>query len=312
MKKVLSFCLIIYIIILLTACEKQVLINKTLYCFDTTVEITFKALKSEATTIADEISSMLYLYSDLADNFSAKDVNNIYMINHADDYVTASDELINLISFSLHMQDETNGYFNPLMGNITTLYKELLINNDLNVLSNLDDEMNNLNDAYISIIDKQIKIIGNATIDLGGIAKGYALNEVVKYLINNNINYYLINCGYSSIAMGEKNKEAFRVGLKYDDSKILNLKNTTIGSCSIHEQKAIIDGKLYHHIINPKTGLNENTYSTIYLIGDDASIIDALATACFNMPIEDVLILAHKYHLKYLIYQNDHLTYNNL
>ena len=310
MKRSVSFLLVIYMLIILCACESDVLVTKTLYCFDTTVEITFKAPKGQAKTVEQEITRMLYLYNDLVDNFSAKDINNIYMINHTDDFVEVSDELINLIKFALKMQDETDGYFNPLLGNITNLYKELITSQNEEVLALLPQELDNLQNSTLLIEGNSVKIVGNATIDLGGVAKGYALNEVVKYLTEQKIKYYLINCGYSSIALGIKDNKAFRVGLKYDD-KILSLKNTTIGCCSIHEQKTLIGDKLYHHIINPKTGLNENHYTTIYLIGLDPAIIDAFATSMFNMSIDAIDELANKYQLKYLIYQNDEIAYNN-
>ncbi len=309
MKKGIMIVTLFLSFFLLFSCNS--LYNKSgiIIAFNTTISISFDAPKDEADTIYDDIVCLFKTYSDLSDRYNQKDCNNVYTINHSDEFVEVDEVLIKLIKDSLYYQQLTNGYFNILVGNLSDIYKEIIETKDTSSLDRVSEEFENINNSSIEIIDNRIKINGSATIDLGAIAKGYALQTVIDYLAINSISNYLISAGTSSIGLGSKNGKDYRVGLKYDDTRILNLQNIAIGSSSIHEQNATIDGALYHHIINPKTGRCENLYSTIYLIGRDAALIDALTTAFFNMPIDDIENLCEEYDLKYLIYHDDVLAY---
>lgn len=309
MKKIILFLSFLIFIFMLSSCNTIKEKSGMIFAFDTTIEIKIKCANANA--IYDEINKIFNDYSDLADRYTKKEINNVYTINHSDDFVLVDQRLIELLNEALQYQKETNGYFNPLIGNISEIYKQIIKDGDVSRLDNLEAELVIMKNSKIIINGNMVKIEGDASIDLGAITKGYALKKVNEYLKEQNITNYLISAGYSSISLGDKDGKEYRVGLKYDDSKILNLKNTTIGSCSMHEQNRIIDNVLYHHIVNPLNGKCENKYSTIYLIGEDPSMIDAYATAFFNMEIQEIKTICENKKIKYLIYQNDVLTYNN-
>ena len=247
----------------------------------------------------------------MCDRFAEKEMNNIYTINQTNEFVEVDSHLISLLQEAILLQEETNGYFNILVGEVSNIYKELIKTSDLSLLNGIEDKVNDINNSSIEIVGNNVKRVGNATIDLGGIAKGYALKEVEKVLREYGITTYLINAGYSSILLGSKNGKDYKVGLRYTKDTILNLQNMVVTTSSIEEQKVVIDGNVYHHLVNPKTGYCENKYSTIYLIGSDASRLDAYSTAFFNMNLEDIKHLCEAKNIKYIIYNNTNLLASN-
>ena len=310
-KRYISIMLLFLTSIFIFSCNKMATKQSTIYAFDTTIEISFVAPTEKIDMIYKDITDLIYLYNDLANRYEEKEINNIYTINHRSDFVEVDNHLIALLKEALDYQEKTSGYFNPLIGNISDIYKTIINTKSLETLSTLEQELDNMNNSQIIINDNQVKIIGDATIDLGAITKGYCLREVTNYLKNHNITNYLLSAGYSSISLGTKSKNSpYRVGLRYDD-KVLELKNTTIGCSSMHEQNTVIEGITYHHIVNPLNGLCENHYSTIYLIGEDPSMIDAYVTAFFNMDLDSIHSICTNNNLQYLIYQNDVLISSN-
>lgn len=146
----------------------------------------------------------------------------------------------------------------------------------------------------------------NAKIDLGGIAKGYACDIVSRLMTSNDYYYGYFSCGTSSIALlksGSKNAtdEYFQLGIKKPRSTNIEgdtylsvlSKDISVSSSGDYEKYYKIDGKIYCHIISPKTGypLNvkenyEENISTVTLLSDNAALLDALSTAVTLMPIE--------------------------
>lgn len=136
------------------------------------------------------------------------------------------------------------------------------------------------------------------SIDLGGIAKGMALDEVRKIYANYGIEHGLINLGASSLyAIGSKaDGNDWRVGLRHPRNEaakaiigIVTLSNAALSTSGDYERFFIKDGVRYHHIIDPKTGRPaSNGAISITVIVDgsyaDAGMIsDLLTTAVFIM-----------------------------
>lgn len=135
-------------------------------------------------------------------------------------------------------------------------------------------------------------------IDLGGIAKGYAADEVEKIYQKYQIKNGLINLGSSSMyALGENKKgKAWNVGIKHprnDDASvylaIVGLKDESLSTSGDYERFFIQDGKRYHHIFDPKTGYPADTgvmNDTIVIDGsvpEGGMLADLLTTAVFVM-----------------------------
>jgi len=137
-------------------------------------------------------------------------------------------------------------------------------------------------------------------IDLGGIAKGFALDCAVKKLKKNNINNCLINAGGQVYALGNKFASPWKIAIK-DPRKpgvsgTLELKNQSASTSGDYEQFFLKNGKRYCHIIDPKTGYPVNSGITSVTIIDDSSLnADALSTAVFISGEDGVEMLKNKF-----------------
>lgn len=117
------------------------------------------------------------------------------------------------------------------------------------------------------------------TLDLGGIAKGYACDKAIEALRNVGITRALVDTG-GGMALGDPppDKPGWRIGMLGDPSKILQLSNCGVSTSGDTEQFVEIDGKRYSHIIDPETGLGLTNQAMATVIAKDGLTSDALDT----------------------------------
>ncbi|MDP4120725.1 MAG: FAD:protein FMN transferase [Bacillota bacterium] len=140
-------------------------------------------------------------------------------------------------------------------------------------------------------------------IDLGGIAKGYAADEVKRILIQGGVKNALINLGGNIIALGENFDHKFwTVGIQNPLAPTgeflgtLSVSNKTIVTSGSNERFFIKDGIRYHHIIDPRTGAPaQSGILSVTLVGNNSMEADALSTAAFVLGLEKGIELIQKY-----------------
>lgn len=295
--------------------------NGSIYAFSTYIDITLHY--EEEQNINEIYQNVINIFNEinkLTNRFEEyQDINNIYTINNSSDFVSVDQKLLDVILLSLELKEETNGYFEPLIGNLSVLYKNIIQNEQLDsslIPSEdlIESELENIKNSKILVNDNQIRIDGEASLDLGAIAKGYALLKVKEYLESVNITHYIIDAGMSSIIVGEKPiDEYYTVGM-YNVNETIEIKNKCLGTSSISPQKVIYENQLYHHIVNPKTGKPDHQFDTVYIIGDNPALIDALTTAFISMTQEEIADLVFKYQekgikIEYYLYNDNKLVY---
>ncbi|MBU4311027.1 FAD:protein FMN transferase [bacterium] len=120
-------------------------------------------------------------------------------------------------------------------------------------------------------------------IDLGGVAKGYALDCAIMVLKERGVKEALINAGGDIRVTGKRN---WRVGLQHPRKEdevlaIIKLKDQAIATSGDYQRYFIKEGKRYHHIINPETGYPAVECMSVTIIGPSAIQTDILATGVF-------------------------------
>lgn len=265
-------------------------------------------------SLGDGVAAIFSHYNDLAETHAVSGLTNVYTINQTNDPVTVDADLYDLLSFSLTMEKETEGYFNPLLGNLSNLWKDHLFPSTEGVAASLPSD----NDVQMALAEaeassltllgnNQVQRLGKGQIDLGGIAKGYATEKAKDYLAENSLKYYFLNAGNSSISLGEKNSGDGTWSISFVDlpDLLIYQKDCIIGTSSIKEQEALIDGVSYSHIINPFTGSAKSDWTGVSVIGQDAGVMDALTTVFVLTGPDSSLAqsLETKYSLKSLYYR---------
>lgn len=318
MKKKIFFLFMLFLFVL-TSCNSLKISKCTpIYVMDTLIEISFYNTNDHQEHYK-KIKEIYYLYDEIADDFEiSPKVDNIKKLNDERKIENASIELIELVKESIKLCEKTNGYFNPLIGRLSHLWKESIESDKPYILSEelIQSELEIMNSSQIIIEGNTISINGLANIDLGAIAKGYATNKVKEYLDSVNVKGYLINAGSSSVTLGLKGEDEFKVGL----SKPLNdglikkilVSNISIGTSSYKHQHKIVDKEIIHHLLNPFTGYPSNYYSNVNVICDNATLCDAYSTAIFSMSVDEAIKFAADNDIDILLYKDEILYESDL
>lgn len=123
-------------------------------------------------------------------------------------------------------------------------------------------------------------------IDLGAIAKGFAIDCAVKKLKEHKINNCLINAGGQVYALGEKFSKPWKIAVKNPRKlgtlETLELKDQSASTSGDYEQFFFQNKKRYCHIIDPKTGYPVDTQITsVTIIANDGLTADVISTSVF-------------------------------
>jgi len=293
----------------LTSCGNSTY-TKNLYVFDTSF-FTIKLFEGSS----EDLNNISSIVVNLDKEFDAykhyDDITNIYDINHADNYLEVSDDIISVLNLSNQMKEATNGYFNPLIGNLSNLWKTSLDSSVIPSDTDIQNCITEMNNSSILFDQNRVKIAGDATIDLGAVAKGFALSKIKEYLSNSKITHYLIDGGRSSLLLGEKNSGDgyFNIGIDQINNGYFKSKNCAYGTSSIFEQQVTIDNKDYSHIINPFTGMAESEQDLVILVGDDPAVLDVLSTTLMLLPVSSFANFESTYSISILAMKNDEITY---
>lgn len=142
-------------------------------------------------------------------------------------------------------------------------------------------------------------IFSGAEIDLGGIAKGYAIDRAVFKLKEKGIFSCLINAGGQVYCLGDNFGKPWRVGIKNPRKPgivdYLELRDKAVSTSGDYEQYFIINGRRFSHIMDPKTGYPvDRGVVAVTVVADDSTLADALSTSIFVLGKEKGLELAKK------------------
>ncbi|MBV1906705.1 MAG: FAD:protein FMN transferase [Pseudomonadales bacterium] len=137
------------------------------------------------------------------------------------------------------------------------------------------------------------------SIDLGGIAKGYAVDRCIEILMALGIDQAMVSAGGDSRIIGDHRGKPWSVGIKDPRNPdamvaVLPLENTALSTSGDYERFFIEDGVRYHHIINPETGRSSSASRSVTIIGNEATFTDALSTSVFVMGLEKGLDLINR------------------
>ena len=128
-------------------------------------------------------------------------------------------------------------------------------------------------------------------IDLGGIAKGYAVDRGIALLRERAIEHALISAGGDSRLIGDHRGRPWHIGIQAPRKKaamaaVLPLADTAISTSGDYERYFEADGVRYHHIISPKTGHSAKDVQSVTILGPNATRTDALSTSIFVLGAE--------------------------
>ncbi len=133
-------------------------------------------------------------------------------------------------------------------------------------------------------------------IDLGGIAKGYAVDKAMAIVQSFGVKHASITAGGDSRVIGDKFGRPWLIGIKNPRADAvaitLPLEDVAVSTSGDYERYFIDDkGERVHHIINPRTGKSTNGVNSVTIIGPQGFDTDPLSTTVFVLGAEKGLAL---------------------
>ncbi len=136
-------------------------------------------------------------------------------------------------------------------------------------------------------------------IDLGGIAKGYAVDRGIALLKQAGMTSALVSAGGDSRILGDKRGRPWMMGVRDPNKQeamvaVLPIANEAISTSGDYERYFDEGGQRYHHILNPRTGTPVQGVQAVTVIGPDAMTTDAWSTSLFVLGVEAGLSLVNQ------------------
>ena len=321
MKKIIS---LLISIIIITSCFTGCKTKSNKYTdysfnyFDTVTTIVgFEETESEFKNNCTKIKEQLEIYHKLYNIYSTyDDIRNICNINqHSDDKVSLSvdKKIIDLLQFSKDMHTLTNGKVNIAMGSVLSIwhqYREEGLNNPQNAkLPSVDllknaNEHTDIDNIIINDVNNTIKILDKKLkLDVGGIAKGYAVEQTALWMKEQGYNGYLLNVGGNIRIIGKRTDgEKWKVGIENPDTndtetpyiEYLKLDDMSLVTSGSYQRFYTVDNVNYHHIIDPDTLMPSDYFASVSVLCKDSGKADAFSTALFSMSHKDGEKLVNK------------------
>ena len=316
MRKIILFVLIMSALTSLFACEskpeKQKFNAYYFDWFDTATIITgYEENKEDFDKVMAEVEKIFDKYHKLYNIYLKYDgINNLATVNTKNggvhNPVRVDAEIIELIDFSREMNRITDGKFNIAMGSVLSIWhyhREVGLDNpseaSLPDMDKLLEASKHINMSDISVDEKESTVYladPEMSLDVGAVAKGYACEMAAKRLEEIGAYGYIINAGGNIRAVGQKpDGSDWAVGIENPDSTNeetpyitqLKFKDKALVTSGSYQRFYTVEGKNYHHIIDPDTLMPSEKYLSVSILCNDSGMGDALSTALFNMDFED-------------------------
>ncbi len=302
------FAILILLIITQTGCSSDSTepVTGENYLLDTVCTISIYEMKSDGSSepaaAADNekaaqsaIDGAFSLCAALDKTLSrTQEASDISRINRAaGEWTEVSDDTVRLISEGVRYSELSGGDFDITIGGVTSLWDFHAEGDDAKLpdADELAEAVTHVGYDKIEIDGNRIRLTDPQTrIDLGGIAKGYIGDRMSEYLEGEGVTSGIINLGGNVICIGGKTEEEdFTIGVEapYSDRTEIvgkiGARDMTLVTSGVYERKIEVDGKLYHHILDTKTGWSAETdLNAVTLTADKGHSmdIDALSTIC--------------------------------
>jgi thiamine biosynthesis lipoprotein len=268
----------------------------------TVIEITLIADDEEAANKASlqafqEIKRIETLMSPWLDSSDVTRINR----SAGKERVKVSPETFEVIQKAQEISELSEGGFDITVGPLTELWREARKKTIPPSIEEVKEKLGLVNFKNIET-DQEGKVFlkkKGMAIDLGGIAKGYAVDRAFGVLRSLGYKNLIVNAGGDLRVGGLKNNQPWSIGIQNprESQKILariSVSDTAIATSGDYEKYFIYQGKRYHHIFNPKDGFPTDDCQGVTVLCKEGMTADALATAVFVLGREKGYSLCQK------------------
>ena len=210
--------------------------------------------------------------------------------------VEVSPETAALIKKGIYYSELSGGAFDITIGPVSRLWDFKSGEHIIPDAGAIAEALSHVNYENIMVSDNVVTLTDPAAaIDLGALAKGYVADRIRDYLEKQGVKRAFINLGGNILAMGTKpDGSDYNVGIqapfKDTGEPITSVKvaDKSVVTSGTYQRYFEADGKLYHHILDPRTGYPcENTLTSVTISTNSSLTADAFSTTCFLLGYDE-------------------------
>ncbi len=304
--------------LLLSGCRLQKLPEQKQYTatflelFDTVTTVVGRAESEEAFQAAvkplrDELERyhrLFDIYEEYEGTVNLKTVND----RAAEAPVAVDAEIIALLLDCKEYHKASGGVFNPAMGSVLRLWHDAREDGFNDPQNAYLPDTDKLREAALHIDPEQLVIDAEAStvffsdpmlkLDVGAIAKGWAVQRVCEKAPSG----LLVSVGGNVYATGPKAADGtpWAVGIRKPTDNdgylhVLNIKKGSVVTSGSYQRAYAVAGKLYHHIIDPRTLYPAEFWTSVTVVCEDSGLADVLSTSLFVLDREAGQALLDRY-----------------
>jgi len=214
--------------------------------------------------------------------------------------VPISQELFDLIARALELASASAGAFDITYESVGYLYDFRAATRPTQ--SEIESRLDAINYRHVSLEPSTRTITFSmpaVRINLGGIAKGYAVERAASLLRAAGIEHAMLTAGGDTRVLGDRRGRPWIVGIRHPrlaDEVVtrLPLQDEAISTSGDYERFFEENGRRYHHILNPLTGEPAQGILSVTIIGPDATLTDGLSTTVFVLGRQSGLALIER------------------
>ena len=246
--------------------------------------------KEKADVLSQDTFQLLdSLNQIMSDYLPESELSKLSRTSGSGQKVTISDELWEIMRLSKKISRKSKGAFDITIGPLSQLWRRAVRRNEFPDSSKIQEATNRVNHKYIRLYpaEQAVKLKKESMrLDLGGIAKGYAVDKSFEYLSQKGISIALVDGG-GDIRLGNPppGEAGWKISVSDLDltgnelNKVLELRNCAIATSGDTYRFIEWKGKRYSHIIDPRTGYGITQQRKTTVIVPNATMADALASA---------------------------------
>lgn len=220
--------------------------------------------------------------------------------------------LIPIIKQSQLLYEQSDGLFNPAIGQLINLWKfheykaegkQPPDDNQIDLIVTSRPTMSALQLTGIQLQSSNEHV----QLNFGAFAKGYAIERSMNTLKKFNINNAVINAGGDLKVIGQHQDRPWKIGIRHPRNKhsiiasVQAYDNESVFTSGDYERYFMFEDKRYNHILDPRTGYPADLSQSVTVIHNDAGIADAAATALFVAGPDNWHRIAKKMGIKYVM-----------
>ena len=286
------------LLFLLTGCTADTEQNAEFFVFGTIVEVKLSGVTEQDASQA--FSSLQTMFQGMHRDWHAWEPGHLTDINEAfanGSSVIADEAIVEMIRRSQLIEQQSQGRFNPAIGALIRLWGFHTSDYPIEGPAPTQDQISALLDLKptshdIAITERELSSNNpSVQLDLGGIAKGYAIDLSIQLLQDLGIDNAIVNAGGDLRAMGKHGERPWRVAIRQPGGG-------SIGNVEVEGDEAIFtsgnyerfrqdETKRYAHILDPRTGWPAKDIASVTVISDEGLYADAAATALLVAGLED-------------------------